>query len=153
MTKIVVAGSRDCSDYDLVDTAIQAGLDKLGIKIEDITEIVHGDAKGVDKTAELWAKQNGVNFIAFPAKWKNLKAKGAVIKQNKFGKYNANAGFDRNKKMAEYADALIAVDLNTGGTNHMIKTMKETGKPVYQWEPAVLSDDEFEYDFAGGLDD
>lgn len=142
--KVIVAGSRDCSDYDLVSTAIEQGLEELGI---EMTELVSGAAKGVDKTGEQWAKQHDINVVTFPAKWKNLKVKGAEIREGQFGKYNKNAGFDRNVKMAEYADALIAIDLNTGGTNHMIKTAKEHDLKVYSYAPKPLSDDEFEYVF------
>ena len=142
--KVIVAGSRDCSDYDLVSEAITEGLEELKI---EITELVSGGAAGVDKTGELWAKQHDVNIVTFIPKWKDIKAEGAVIKENKYGKYNANAGFARNAEMADYADALIAIDLNTNGTNNMIKVAKEKGLKVFCYSPKPLSDEEFDYVF------
>lgn len=149
--RVIVAGSRDCSDYLLVSEAIEKGMLALGLT--NVDEFVHGDATGVDKTAGIWAKNNGYNVVTFPAKWNDIHAPGAVVKVNKFGKkYNVNAGFDRNREMAEYATHLIAIDLNTNGTNHMIETMKKLGKPVYQYKPSHMEDDEFdEYDFWGNL--
>ena len=53
---------------------------------------------------------------------------------NNWGKpYNKLAGFQRNEQMAEYADALIAVD-GGNGTSHMIKSMKNQEKPVFLYK-------------------
>jgi hypothetical protein len=142
--KVIVAGSRNCSDYKLVEEAILEGMQELDITI---TTLVHGAAKGVDLTAKEWAIKNGINHIAFPADWKNLKQQEAIIKENSYGKYNANAGRYRNVEMAYYADALIAIDLGTNGTNHMIKTAKSYSIPIYQYKPEGLDEDNFEYNF------
>lgn len=150
MTRCIVAGSRECSDLELVSEAIEQGLEALDIKM---TELVSGRCRGVDQTAEEWAQRHGVNIVSFPAAWNDLKQPNANIKSrwNKWKKrnekYNANAGFYRNEEMANYADALIAIDLGTGGTNHMIKTTKAKGLKVHVWTPPPLSDDEFEYQF------
>jgi YspA, cpYpsA-related SLOG family len=149
--KLIVAGSRHVTDYNLVKEAIEQGLEQL--KIEKVSEIVSGHAKGVDQLGEDWGRSNGINVVTFPAKWDDLKAEGAIVKERvnpwtkKKEKYNANAGFARNKEMAEYADALIAVDLDTNGTNDMIKQAKAANLKVYQYKPAPLQDDEFDYKF------
>jgi len=142
--KVIVAGSRDCDDRVLVDEAIRQGMEELEI---EITTLVHGAAKGVDLTAKAWAITNGINHVAFPAEWKNLKQVGAVVKENSYGKYNANAGKQRNVEMSYYADALIAIDLGTSGTKHMISTAKAAGLPVFEYKPAPLEDEDFEHLF------
>lgn len=70
---------------------VRAAVDASGFRI---TEVVSGVAHGVDKLGERWAQAHKIPVKQFPAQW------------NKYG--NA-AGPIRNREMAEYADALIAV--------------------------------------------
>lgn len=149
--KLIVAGSRNVTDYNLVKEAIEAGIEHL--KIEKISEIVSGHAKGADQLGEDWGRAHGINIVTFPAKWDDIKAEGAIVKERvnpwtkKKEKYNANAGFARNQEMAEYADALIAIDMDTGGTNDMIKRANEQKLLVYKHKPHPMTDDEFDYKF------
>lgn len=149
--KLIIAGSRECTDYEVVREAVEKGLEIL--KIDKVSEVVSGAANGVDSLGEEWGRKNGYNVVTFPADWKNLKAPNAVIKEryNKWSKknekYNANAGFQRNAEMAEYADALIAINFNTPGTDNMVKVAKAAGILVYEFKPAPMTDDEFDYKF------
>lgn len=61
-------------------------------------------------------------------------------------KYNANAGFQRNEKMAAYAEALIALqpDGPTHGTQDMIKRSLAHKLQVFIYEKA---DEDYEYQF------
>jgi predicted Rossmann fold nucleotide-binding protein DprA/Smf involved in DNA uptake len=61
--KVIVAGSRDITDYVWVLRAISEAKFK-------ITEIVSGGAKGVDSLGEMYAKENGIPLKVFPADWK-----------------------------------------------------------------------------------
>ncbi len=88
-------------------------------------------AKGVDTLGERWAKRNNIPVKEFPAKWDDLEAEGALIKTGQYGDYNCKAGFMRNSKMAEYADALIAIDQDTHGTNDMIRQANSHGLKVF----------------------
>lgn len=115
--KTIIAGSRDFTDYDEVVLAIK----NSGI---DITEVVCGKAPGVDSLGERWAKENNIPVAPFPALWDDLYVPGAVVRTNrKTGRpYNVVAGFQRNQRMADYADALIAVWRDkTPGTADMIR--------------------------------
>jgi len=112
--KVIIAGSRTISDFFVVKTAIE----KSGF---EITEVVSGNAAGVDRLGERWAVQNNILITKFPADW------------NKHGKA---AGFIRNREMAEYADALIAVwNGESAGTKDMIDQMKQRGKPIFVDKP------------------
>lgn len=93
--------------------------------------VVSGKAKGVDTLGERWAKRNNIPVKEFPAKWDDLEAEGALVREGQYGKYNCKAGFMRNGQMAEYADALIAIDLGTSGTQDMIKQANERGLKVF----------------------
>ena len=84
----------------------------------EITQVVSGRARGVDAMGELWAVKNKINLKTFPARW------------NTFG--NA-AGMIRNRHMADYADALIALMVEEGsrGTENMVQCMVNRRKPYY----------------------
>lgn len=94
-------------------------------------QVISGGAAGADTLGEQWAKAAGVPVQRYPAAWDNLDAPGAVIRTNRRGqKYNANAGFDRNRQMAENADAVLVMP-GGRGTDHMVRIAQELGLPVW----------------------
>lgn len=107
--RVIIAGPRDFVDEEF----IFKNLDRIS-KSLNITEVVHGKAKGVDTIAGKWVKYNKIKVTEFPADW------------DTFGK---KAGFLRNKQMAEYADYLIAFYGGSKGTGMMIEIMKNSSKP------------------------
>jgi len=123
--KVIIAGSRNIKNYNDVKKAIKES------KFE-ITEIVSGGAKGVDKLGEQFAKEYNVSLKIFKAEWKKLEGVDPnFVKDGPYGFYNVNAGRERNEKMGDYADALIAVwDGSSRGTDHMINYMKKLKKKV-----------------------
>lgn len=119
--KVIIAGSRNISDYDVVELAV------LQSKFQNITEVVSGCARGVDFLGEQWALNNNIPIRSFPAEW---------------GLYGKSAGYIRNGKMAQYADALIAVwDGKSRGTANMIKLAKERQLLVYVLTVLDVSED------------
>lgn len=110
--RIIVAGSRNITNYSTVVQAIQESgwLSKR-------TEIVSGMAQGVESLAARFALKNGYALYQFPADW------------NKYGK---SAGMIRNQEMAEFADALIAIwDGRSRGTKGMIEIARKRGLKVF----------------------
>jgi hypothetical protein len=101
--KVIIAGSRDITDYSLIYRTVFYVKEKFQWPI---TEIVSGGARGVDSLAERFAEEQDIPLKVFPADWNtNKKAAGPI----------------RNRKMAEYADALIAIwDGESRGTKNMI---------------------------------
>jgi len=95
----VIAGSRDIVDYNLVCDAIKESN-------FNITHVISGGCRGIDKLGERWAKENNVPCEVISADW------------DKWGK---SAGLRRNREMAEIGDALIAITHGSRGTAHMIK--------------------------------
>lgn len=138
--RVIIAGDREFDNYDMLEKAIeQSGF--------EITEVVSGGARGADQLGEMWAKAHKIPVKVFEADWNNIKAKGAIVKVNQWNKkYNANAGFERNQQMADYADALIALqpDGVTPGTQDMIKRAKKRGIDVFIYEKSAS---EYEYEF------
>jgi len=99
--RVIVAGSRDFNNYELLYNKCE----NILYNIKSV-EIVSGGAKGADSLGEKYAKEKGYKIKQFNADWNSL------------GK---SAGYIRNKEMAEYADALIAFwDGESKGTKHMI---------------------------------
>ena len=111
--KVIIAGSRDIDDYSLVEKAVaQSGF--------EITEVVSGGARGVDFLGEQWALNNHIRTTAFPAQW---------------AAYGRAAGPIRNEKMAQYAEALIAVwDGKSAGTRNMIENAEKRGLKVFVYK-------------------
>jgi hypothetical protein len=112
--KVIVAGGRDFTDYDKLSAVIFDYAESVG---EDVAvSIVSGMARGADKLAHTFARNEGVQVHEFPADWDT---------------YGKRAGFVRNDQMSVFADALIAFhDGSSRGTANMIQTMRRLGKPV-----------------------
>jgi len=129
--KVIVAGSRHISDYQLVSAVISNTISKYNIPI---TELISGCARGVDALGEQWAQENNIPINPFPAQWDDLSAPNALIRTNQYGKeYNARAGFDRNRDMAEHGDVLILIwDGKSRGSAGMRKISLELGVKVYE---------------------
>lgn len=108
--KVIIAGSRDITDYKLVCQAVECSE-------FNISEVVSGSSRGIDRMGELWAETRGIPVAKFKAHW---------------DLYGKAAGPRRNTQMAKYADALIAVwDGQSSGTADMIHKAIEEGLKVY----------------------
>lgn len=100
-TKVIIAGSRNFNDYDL----LMKTLDEYFNNIEN-PEIVSGAARGADTLAVKYGVNKNIPYVLFPAQW------------NTYGK---SAGYIRNCEMADYADELVCFwDGISRGTMHMI---------------------------------
>lgn len=108
--KVVIAGSRNITDrMSLVKAIKQSGF--------EITEVVSGTARGLDRMGESWARANDIPIKEFPADWHN---------------HGRAAGPIRNNEMAKYADAAIILwDGQSSGTLNMIKNMHQLDKPYF----------------------
>ena len=108
MFKVIIAGGRDFTDYDLLKTTVTKLVAKYEAK--DIT-IVSGTARGADQMGERLAKEMGWNVEEYPAKW---------------DLYGKSAGYKRNELMAQNAHGVIAFwDGKSRGTEHMINIARK----------------------------
>jgi predicted Rossmann fold nucleotide-binding protein DprA/Smf involved in DNA uptake len=104
--KCVICGSREVTSYEVVKQAIK----ESGF---EITEVVSGTARGVDRLGEKWAEENNIPITRMPANW-DLHGK--------------SAGYIRNKDMVLYVGSegcVIAVWNGSSGTQHTINLAKE----------------------------
>ena len=108
--KVVIAGSRDITDYNILLKAIKECPFQ-------ITEVISGRARGVDTLGEQFAEDYSLKLHLFPADWK---------------KYRNAAGPIRNAQMADFADAVLCVwDGVSSGTKDMMNQAKKRGLPLY----------------------
>lgn len=112
--KLIIAGSRDISDYEIVKQAVIASgyWKEFGRTIE----VVSGGARGVDRLGEEFARKNNLKVHRFPADWSQGKAAGHI----------------RNREMGDFAKAsggrLLALwDGVSPGTKGMVAYAKQIG--------------------------
>lgn len=110
MKKVIVAGSRNIHNYNLVEQVLLVVMAWYDLEENDVT-IISGTARGVDQLGERFAEEYGLPCIRIPAEW------------NVYGK---SAGYRRNQEMARQGDmAIIFWDGESKGTKHMINLAKD----------------------------
>ena len=108
--RVVVAGSREFNDYNLLSSE----LDKFLAGKKNVT-IVSGTARGADRMGEQYAAEHGYKIDQFPAEW---------------SKYHQGAGPIRNLEMVKTADAVVAFwDNQSTGTKNIIDCAKQENIP------------------------
>ena len=108
--RVVVAGSRNFNDYNLLSSE----LDKFLAGKKNVT-IVSGTARGADRMGEQYAAEHGYKIDQFPAEW---------------SKYHQGAGPIRNLEMVKTADAVVAFwDNQSTGTKNIIDCAKQENIP------------------------
>lgn len=102
--KTIIAGTRSITDPETLKEA----LDQIDWEID---EVVSGTQKGVDRLGEAYAESEYLPVKKFEPDWdQHGKAAGPI----------------RNREMANYADALLAVwNGQSPGTRSMIETAQE----------------------------
>lgn len=111
--KVIVAGCRDFTDYELLKEKCDFFLQNQ--QPEDII-IISGHASGADALGERYAQERGLQLETYPADW---KAHGRA------------AGPIRNAQMASVAHALIVFwDGKSRVTKNMIDTATKRGLKV-----------------------
>lgn len=125
--RVIVAGSRDFKDYQLLSDKIMGFLEDMDdthiIENPSQVKFISGTARGADTLGEQFAYTYGYDVMRFPADWDGL------------GK---RAGYVRNAEMAKYAIAdgnygvLIAFwDGKSKGTKHIINLAEKNGLEVH----------------------
>lgn len=111
--RTIIAGSRGIDVLGVVGDAVEASDIQISV-------VLSGTARGVDRLGEAWAALEGIEVERYPANW-DLHGRAA--------------GYRRNEVMAKKADALIAVwDGESRGTKHMIDLAREQGLKVFVWK-------------------
>lgn len=108
--RVIIAGGRNYHNYDTLLEAIQESQ-------FNITTVVCGGAAGVDTLGERYGQEMNLQIAYFYPDWAT---------------HGRAAGPIRNRKMAENADALIALwNGESRGTKNMIETATKLGLMVF----------------------
>lgn len=112
--KVIIAGGRQFSDYELLKAKCDLFLQQKRVTHSII--IVSGTARGADSLGERYAHERGYAVEKYQADWEQ---------------HGKAAGPIRNVEMAENADALIAFwDGQSVGTRNMIEVARRRNIPV-----------------------
>jgi len=112
MTVVMVCGSRSIKSYKVVTDAIEAAP-------FSIDRVIHGDAEGVDTSADVYCT------LA------DIPARGVSPDYKKFSDKPAYAPIARNKQLVKRADAIIAIqEGKSSGTQHVLEYALEDGMEV-----------------------
>lgn len=119
--RVLVTGGRDYADRDTV----WRELDAIHTKSK-ITMLIHGDARGADRLADEWAREQqkrvkssrDPEIRCCPADWK---------------RYGPSAGPIRNGEMlAQHRPELVVAFPGGRGTANMVKQAREAGVKVVE---------------------
>ena len=122
--RIVVAGSRDIKvgEYKTTDEyySLLFPIAEQIIKDSkiDITTIISGGARGIDRCGEIYAKKYNTPLELYPANWEV---------------HGKSAGYIRNREMVNTADGLILIwDGYSKGSKHTSSLAKTKGLLIYE---------------------
>jgi hypothetical protein len=130
--RVIVTGDRRWYAPDLAVQVVNRLLFRYG---PDLV-IVHGAAEGIDRSFAKACQALGVEQEPHPARWKELKAVGAVVRYDRRKHpYNANAGPERNAEMvkagAEMCVAFHRFLAESRETKDCVRRAIEAGIPTY----------------------
>jgi len=115
--KLLITGSRKCTESDYVK--FEEFLNNLIVeKNLEITEMIHGGAKGADQFADRWAKARMIPVKVFRPDYNMYNYKVAPLV--------------RNDTMVELCDVCVAIfkGSKTGGTLYTAKGAKAKNKLI-----------------------
>ena len=120
--KIAVIGGRDFNDYPTLSFIVSEHKPSM---------LISGGAKGADALAEKFSRDFGTPIKVYRANWNDFTPPCKILK-NKWGQmYNALSGMNRNTKIIEDCDMVIAFwnGVSTG-TKDSIEKAKALNKKV-----------------------
>mgnify|MGYP006302249621 CR=1 FL=1 len=113
--RLIVAGSRDFKDYELLEREVLKFIKKHK-EVDESVEVISGRARGADKLGEVFADKFGLKKHIKPADW---------------DKHGRAAGFIRNREMVSEATHCICFwDRKSSGTKNTIQLSEEKGIPL-----------------------
>lgn len=111
MFRVIIAGSRNFNDFELLEKKMLFFLQNKKNVV-----VLCGGARGADELGRQFAEKHGFMIEMFPADWK------------KFGK---RAGVVRNREMAQSASGCVVFwNGSSRGSANMIEEAKRAGVPL-----------------------
>ena len=130
--RLIIAGSRSY-DNQLTIEDVDFFIKKFKLKP---TVVLDGGCRGPDDIGAAWAIEKGIEVLDYPAFWDKIEG-CKTVRKNKYGKlYNYMAGFERNQRMVDNADALLYFwDGQSSGTQDMVERAVKAGLDIYEAKP------------------
>lgn len=128
--RIIIAGGRDFSDFDMLQKEINRIIKMIvGTKIpKELVTIISGCARGADTLGEKYAETYGLKLHRIPADWERHGNMAGYIRNREMAKFAASVDEEGEKPRS----VLIAFwDGQSRGTKHMIETAKNFKLDVY----------------------
>lgn len=116
----LVSGSREFADLELVKST-------LGKMITHEDSLVHGGARGVDRTCANVAAGVNAAVVEVPAEWDHYGKQAGIVRNLEMITH-----VNTRMKEGEKAQVLIFWDGQSRGTKHFIEAVKKTKLPVIQ---------------------
>ena len=117
--KTIIAGSRNFTDREVLNKVMEfVGTLAANHFLQwGVTEVVCGEARGVDTLGKDWAQDHNIPVASFPADWDT---------------HGRAAGPIRNKQMGDYADMLVVIwnPAKSKGSANMFDYARKLGLPV-----------------------
>lgn len=113
----VVSGSREFPDLQFVS-------DYIWQNVKPYDTLIHGGARGVDKTCGNRAKSIGANVVEVPANWKIYGMAAGAIRNSEM-----IACVAEHQKLGNEVMALIFWDVRSRGTADFIRKIEKTEIP------------------------
>ena len=120
---VLINGSREFNNYSLLEEKCYEILSSF-IEKGDKIIIIEGDARGADKLAGRFAKENNFELEIYSADWSLGKQAGLL----------RNIEMIEGSRFGHKPDILISFNMGTRGTQHTIDYWKSKypNKPVYE---------------------
>jgi YspA, cpYpsA-related SLOG family len=135
--KLGVVGSRAYSNFGRIKKVIE----KYKEQFEDLTIVSGGCPDGADSLAKIVAEELGLKYVEFPPKHRPHNS-NCVLPKDEYDKpYHVSNYFERNGKIAEYCDHLVAFvvkDVRCNGTRDTTSKAEKLGKVVTVFEDRQL---------------
>lgn len=111
--RTIIAGSRGLGMIHLLRAMSKCPWEK------DITKVISGNARGIDRAGETWATVHEIALEVYPANWRE---------------HGRAAGLRRNAQMVALADAAVIVwDGRSRGTLHTLNLATASGLMVHKY--------------------
>ncbi len=119
--RVLVCGGRDGLDPDYIEKTLDRVLAARG----PFERLIHGDARGVDRTAGKWARDNHILEWEFLPEWHRVEV---------------SDGLSRNQRMIlEGAPDLVIAFPGGEGTANMVEQAQAAGVEVLEVPPPPKS--------------
>lgn len=120
--RIVIAGSRDFNDYELLKREVLNIVKHDNIP-KDYVKVISGGARGADTLGERFAKEFGLEIKRFIPDWDGLGKRAGYVRNAEMAKYSVE----------DYNDGMLIAfwDGKSKGTKHMIDLANKHGLEVH----------------------